>query len=165
MNILVSLFSERLHVVKKFFKMSTKGHKIALSTFKSWGKEEIIGYKSECIDGKTSVNFVYCKVCARNKEAISSHPSCKGEARKSMLNYVNGTTFVTKHTVIRHLSSRAHSIALESERSKPQEECILTHASSSGYSQPIISSIIENSSNELYKKMFNTAYELALQPS
>ena len=40
--------------------MDGKGHKVAFSTFMSWGKEKVIGFKKECIDGKTFVNFVYC---------------------------------------------------------------------------------------------------------
>ena len=142
--------------------MALKGNRVALSTFKGWGKEEIIGYKTENEDGKCFVNFVYCKVCTRNKGAISSHPTCKGEARKAMLSYVEGTKFVSKHTIQRHISSKAHSIALEAERAKPQNDCILVDVQS-GFSQPQIR--MNKSSTELYKKMFNTAYELAMQPT
>ena len=144
--------------------MASKGHSVALSTFKSWGKEEVIGFKTVCTDGKTFVNFVHCKVCARNKDAISSHPSCKGEAKKAMLSFVVGTNFVTKHSIFRHFTGKAHIIALEAERSKPQDECILIEGSS-GCSQPRVTTVLEKSSTDLYKKMFNTAYELAMRPT
>ena len=37
---------------------STKGNKMELSTFKSWGKENIIGYKTEVSkNGKILVNY------------------------------------------------------------------------------------------------------------
>ena len=81
--------------------------------------------KIEPVDEKVFVNFVYCKVCTKNKDAISSDPSWKGEAKKALLSFVDGTNFVTKHTVFRHLTSKAHSIAVEAEKARPTEECII----------------------------------------
>ena len=93
--------------------MLLEGNRVAFSTFKGWGIEEIIGHKTENEDRKCFVNFVYCKVCMRNKEAISSHPMCKREARKAMLLYIEGTAFVTKHTIQHHIGTKAHNIAVE----------------------------------------------------
>ena len=143
---------------------SSKGHKVALSTFKSWEKESVIGYKTEIDDvGRTYVNFIYWLVCCRNKEATSGHPSCKGEAKKAMLAYVEGTNFVTKHTLTRHLTSKAHGIALEAERSKPTSD--VTIVSDTNSSQPNITTNFRKASVDVYKKMFSTAYELAMVPS
>ena len=55
--------------------MASKGSKVELSTFLGWGKENIIGYKTTTVDNHTYVNFVWCKVCERNKNAILGHPN------------------------------------------------------------------------------------------
>ena len=111
------------------------------------------------------VNFIHCKICATNKDALSSHPLCiKGNAKKSMMQYVKGTNYVTKHNIMRHISSKAHDIAIEKERTKPENETILVE-SKTGYSQPEITTVFKKSSVDVYKKMFRTAYELAMQPT
>ena len=48
----------------------SKGKKVELYTFLSWGKESIIGYKTDNIDNRVFVNFPYCKICERNKNAV-----------------------------------------------------------------------------------------------
>ena len=97
----------------------SKGNKVELSTFLSWGKESIIGYKTENVDDRVFVNFAWCKICEQNKNAILVHPNCKGPVRKSVLAYIEGTNYVTKHNVHRHLGGEGHRIALQSERAKP----------------------------------------------
>ena len=52
-----------------------KGSKVDLLTFKEWGKDGVIGYKTVNIDHREFVNFVWCKVCARNKDALLQHPN------------------------------------------------------------------------------------------
>ena len=47
-----------------------KGNSVELKTFKSYGVDEILGFKMEEKDGQTYVNFIWCKVCARNEESI-----------------------------------------------------------------------------------------------
>ena len=54
-----------------------KGNKVELRTFLSWKKEAVIVYKTTEENNRVFVNFVWCKVCARNKEAITVHPTCK----------------------------------------------------------------------------------------
>lgn len=41
-------------------KMKNKGHKVELSTFKSWRKEEIVGCTAESRNGKTFLNAMFC---------------------------------------------------------------------------------------------------------
>lgn len=62
-----------------------KGSKVDLLTFKKWGKDNVIGYKVEKVNGRELVNFVWCKVCARNKDALLTHPNCKGTVKKSVM--------------------------------------------------------------------------------
>lgn len=109
----------------------SKGKKVELSTFLSWGKESIIGYKTENADNRVFVNFAWCKICERNKNAILVHPNCKGPVRKSVLAYIEGTNYVTKHNVHRHLGGEGHRIALQSERAKPTADRINTMESTS----------------------------------
>ena len=81
-----------------------KGNYVNLSTFLGWKKDGVIGYKTEEVEGKKIVNFVWCKVCARYKEALLS--KLKGSAKTSALSFIDGTNFVTKHSVTRHLDAK-----------------------------------------------------------
>ena len=93
----------------------------------------VIGYKVEKVNGRELVNFVWCKVCARNKDALLTHPNCKGTVKKSVNAYVDGTNYVTKHNVTRHLEGESHRIALSIEKSKPVAERVgVEHCSGSG---------------------------------
>lgn len=76
-----------------------KGCSVELRTFMSYGKSEVIGHKVEEKDGKKFVNMIWCKVCARNKEGIVSHPSLHGDSKVSLLAFINGTIVVTKYQV------------------------------------------------------------------
>ncbi len=114
----------------------SKGSKIDLNTFNKWGKDNVIGYKTIEENGRTYVNFVWCKVCAGNKDSLLSHSNCKGAVKRALNAYINGTTYVTKHNVNRHLEGEGHRIALSIEKSKPDEDkvVILPQASGSGVS-------------------------------
>ena len=61
-----------------------KGSKIDLCTFKKWGKDNVLGYKVEKVNGREFVNFVWCNVCARNKDSLLTHRNCKGTVKKSV---------------------------------------------------------------------------------
>ena len=91
---------------------SGKGNFVKLKTFQSWGKCNIIGHKTVLKDGITYVNFIWCKVCAKNESVIKADKSCKGEVAEAMLQFVKGMSNVTKHTVMRHLQGKAHKIAI-----------------------------------------------------
>lgn len=93
--------------------MASKGNFVKLKTFKSWQKSNVIGYKMMEKEGVTYVNFVWCKVCAKNEAIIRANKSCKGEVADSMLQYVKGTNNVTKYTVLRHFNGKAHRIAVD----------------------------------------------------
>ena len=57
--------------------MAAKGKQIALSTLQNYGKSEIIGYKTVDKNGKTFVNFIWCKQCAKHKETFLADPTLK----------------------------------------------------------------------------------------
>ena len=95
-----------------------------LATFMKWGKDGVIGYKTITVDQRVYVNFVWCKVCKRNR-----HPNCKGPVKKSVKSYIEGTNFVSKHTVHRHLESEGHRIAVQIESSRPASERIVFQTS------------------------------------
>ena len=80
------------------FKMADqrKG-KVELSTFLSWGKQSVIGYKTKDENSKTYVVFIWCKCCVRNKDAILSN--LKGSVCTSALAFIEGTNVVTKYQV------------------------------------------------------------------
>lgn len=115
----------------------SKGSKIDINTFKKWGKENVIGYRTAEENGRTYVTFAWCKVCSRNKDALFVHPNCKGSVKNALKAYVEGTNYITKHNITRHLNGEAHRIALSIEKSKPEGERLgieqqATEASGSG---------------------------------
>ena len=61
--------------------MAVKGKKIDFSTFQKYGKSEIFGYKTVDENGKTFVNFIWCKLLAKHKETILVDPTFKGSVR------------------------------------------------------------------------------------
>ena len=138
----------------------TKGNSVSLRTFKSWSKEDVIRYEKEIIDGITFVTKIWCRVCERNKDAILIHPTCKGPAKKAMMTFVSGTNNVTKHSVDRHLSGKAHNIALQTEAGKEKEERLNIKITC-----PKQTNITPATSKTAYRKMMTSAYEMATTPS
>jgi len=144
-----------------------KGNSVSLKTFLNYGKADIFGYKKENKNGVDMVNKVWCLICSRNKEALIKSDECKGQAKKAMMKYIDGTNFVTSHTLKRHLESKVHLLAIKTEQRKPAEER-LPESSKSAPSTPYTPRIdvaLKSASFDLYKKMFNTAYELAKTPT
>ena len=79
-------------------KDSTKGNIIHLSTFKSWGFNKF-GVKTKKNDQDRYVYQVWCKICAANKDKICCHQAVKGATKTDAERFINGTSFVTKHSV------------------------------------------------------------------
>ena len=79
--------------------MSIKGSKVKLATYLKWGCSGVIGHKEVVEDSICFVNFVWCKVCSKNKSCILQHPSVKGASKKAAESFITGTTFVTKNAV------------------------------------------------------------------
>ena len=88
---------------------------VQVSTFLKWGVTDTIGHKSETQQGKVLVVEVWCKLCRAHSVQIQIDSRLRGQARKEIDKNVNGTSFVTKHTVNRHLGSLAHRIAVDLE--------------------------------------------------
>ena len=42
---------------------------------------------------------MWCEICAKNKECIKQDPSVKGESKNVADVFIDGTNYVTKHTV------------------------------------------------------------------
>ena len=59
----------------------------------------------------TVVNYVWCKVCAKNYDSIIKSPFYKGEEKT----FLDGINNVTKYKIERHLKSKSHEIALSVE--------------------------------------------------
>ena len=76
---------------------ATKGNQIELRTFLSYGKSDILGYKTEEVNGRVYVNFCWCKVCAKNKDGILQNPTVRGNTKSFALAFINGTNVVTKY--------------------------------------------------------------------
>ena len=62
---------------------STKGNMVSLKTFQTYETNNVVGYKTINIQGKIKVNFAWCKLRAKHKNAIYNNPKCKGNAKKS----------------------------------------------------------------------------------
>ena len=73
------------------------GNKVKLQEFKSWNFEEF-GFKILKENGISYVNYVWCKICAKNKECINKFPLSKAHL-KMLRNFTDGTNYVTKYMV------------------------------------------------------------------
>ena len=102
---------------------TNKGNKVELTTFKKWGKTDIIGSEIEEKDGKTFVVKVWCKLCGKHSNKIQKRPECRGSIKTSIQAFIKGTNSVTKHQVDRPLSGQCHSWATELEKAEPIEVC------------------------------------------
>ena len=69
---------------------STKGYLVSLQTFQTYKANNVIGYKTINTEGKTMVNFAWCKLCTKHKNTIYNNPKCKGSAKKSAEVYIEG---------------------------------------------------------------------------
>ena len=77
---------------------TTKGNIICLSTFKSWGFN-MFGVKNKKYDQDKYDYQVCYKICAANKDKIYHHQAVKGTTKTAAERFINGTNFVTKHSV------------------------------------------------------------------
>ena len=76
--------------------MTGNGNKIELSTFEKYGKSEIIGYKRVEENGKSLVNFIWCKLCVKHKDSILADRTLRGSVKASSKAFIEGTDVVTK---------------------------------------------------------------------
>ena len=83
--------------------------------------------------------------------------------------YVHGTSNVAKCNVLRHLSGKAHQIAITADQGKPADQRIASGdgipESPSIKRQIKITTSMDKMALDSYRKLLNTAYELALNPS
>ena len=112
------------------------------------------------------MNYVWCKVCTKNYDSIIRSPFYKGEIKTAVKTFVDGTNNVTKYKIERHLKSKSHEIALSVEQDRPiNERIIIEQPDVTRKIQPTITSYINASAKDSYRKLLRTAYELALTPS
>ncbi|XP_065650803.1 uncharacterized protein LOC136078922 [Hydra vulgaris] len=141
--------------------MAAKGNtKIKLSVFNKWDFKDIFGWKIVNEDGIDYINFIWCKICANRSSRSMKPREIRGATKLSSDNFTNGTNFITKHTIQRHLASKTHQNAAEIEKRKPKEDLIKNVQNVPA--QTSISSNIEKASHDAYQKLINTAYKLAV---
>jgi len=129
------------------------------TTFERWGVQSYIGFHT---NDTQQVTDVWCKTCARHIKLILRDSRIRGQAKVDAQRYVTGTTFVTKHSVVRHLSSQAHKIGLLLQF---ESECTPGPCSNSEINfikQPRIDIAISRQADEAYKKLMTSAYLLAV---
>ena len=83
--------------------------------------------------------------------------------------YVHGTSNVAKCNVLRHCFRKAHEIAIAADQGKPADQRIASGdgipESPSIKRQIKITTSMDKMALDSYRKLLNTAYELALNPS
>ena len=80
-----------------------KGNSVKIQTFNDWAVSNVIGHKTDT-DG--NVNFIWCKVCAGNKDSIQTDPRVRGKAKESSIKaFIEGTACVTKYQVRLQMTS------------------------------------------------------------
>ena len=67
-----------------------------LGMFLQRGKSDILGHKTETLDLKEYVTKIWCKLCAKYRDQIVSHPILKGVAVTAVKAIADGTEAVTK---------------------------------------------------------------------
>ena len=72
-----------------------------VSSYFGYGTTDIGG-------GRTHVSRIYCKNCAKYADKILTSKEIKGQIRKDTERFMVGSTNNTKHSVTRHLESRAN---------------------------------------------------------
>ena len=65
--------------------MEVKGNSIEPTTFLKYGLTDVIGHKTLEKEGKTMVNFIWCKICVKFKNQIINSSSVEGSAKTSVL--------------------------------------------------------------------------------
>ncbi|CAM1308543.1 Uncharacterised protein at_DN2367, partial [Pycnogonum litorale] len=121
---------------------------------------------------------VYCKLCARHINKIRS--KLRGKALKDVFRYVEGTNYVSKYTVARHLDGDSHAAAMDFERlvagadSDSSEESSTTASTSTSTcgtqqtpssgpgTQPRIDTMMHKLGREAYEKLIRSANMLAV---
>ena len=71
------------------------------------------------------VNYVWCKICAKNYDSIIKSPFYKGEVKTAVKTFVDGINNVIKYKIERHLKSKSHEIALSVEQDRPIDKTIV----------------------------------------
>ena len=129
----------------------------------------MIGHELTEDNGTQYVTKVWCKICRKYEKAIELHPSFRGLAKTAILAYVHGTSNVAKCNVLRHLSGKAHQIAITTDQGKPADQRIASGdgipESPSIKRQMKITTSMDKMALDSYRKLLNRAYELALNPS
>ena len=86
---------------------------VQLSTFKSWNVDKSFGYTTFTReDGKEMIKKLWCKTCSKYVDKILASPSLRGKAKSEVKTYVQGTEYVSKHTVFRHLEAKVSELIL-----------------------------------------------------
>ena len=77
-----------------------------------WNVEDNFNFQKETIDGATYVVKIVCKLCTKHVLAIERSDQMKGVARTQIRTYVDGSTYVTKHNVDRHISGKVSLLSI-----------------------------------------------------
>ncbi|KAK6192681.1 hypothetical protein SNE40_004112 [Patella caerulea] len=161
--------------------MSQHRNCVQLHTFNNWDVNSAIGSNTKTdSQGRQLVINIWCKICARHHEKISRSQHLRGKTLTEFEKYVVGTTFISKHTVFRHLNSKTHKAAIYFEKllgtGNDEAVDIADHASKSSSTsstnsnnttasaqgtQPVIDSKFKQLSHDAYTKLINTAYKVA----
>ena len=76
-----------------------KGNKVKLQIFFKWGIGNVFGHKLLVEDSISYVNYIWCKVCARNKNIFRNNSAVKWATRIAAERFINGTSNVTNDAV------------------------------------------------------------------
>jgi len=83
---------------------SKKEVRAKLKVFLKWEFHSIFGYKLST--DAEYIESVWCKACAKHSNKNLKPNEVKGVTEACSDNFINGTSFVTKHTVSRYLVLR-----------------------------------------------------------
>jgi hypothetical protein len=85
-------------------------NRVTLKTFEKWNLSEIFCTETTLENGITYVVKIFCNVCALYQDNILANT--KGAIRTAALRYINGTCYIKKDGVSRHIQSAVHRNAI-----------------------------------------------------
>ncbi|XP_065640532.1 zinc finger protein 862-like [Hydra vulgaris] len=144
-----------------------KNKNITLKTFKSWDFADVFQIETVTEKEKIYVIKIICTLCKLHQNKILSKTN--GAVRAAALRFINGTNYVKKDSICRHLSgaTHQHAIQLENEGFDKNDGV----ANSVVFKNLSTSSCLNSSAlkeihmQNSYRNLVKIAYEMACHPT
>nr|XP_047144903.1 uncharacterized protein LOC124818309 [Hydra vulgaris] len=144
-----------------------KNKNITLKTFKSWDFADVFQIETVTEKEKIYVIKIICTLCKLHQNKILSKTN--GAVRAAALRFINGTNYVKKDSICRHLSGATHQHAIQLENESFDKNDGV--ANSVVFKNLSTSSCLNSSAlkeihmQNSYRNLVKIAYEMACHPT